>query len=190
MKILLIGVCIAIAPCVAMAENIPNANQWKYYISGNIGGVVSDVDIKDDSYLDFGGITTIEFGAQYNRYRLGLAWQSRAETSEILQVLIGHTASIKNDALRLNGYFDYISTEHFSMYVGAGLGVNRYDYTIQSRWPKYEESKHGASFIGGFSTGMIFSGDHFGFDIGFIIDYISYPRAYSYGPTIGLRYVF
>ena len=190
MNKLLLGTCLMMMPCVVFAGNYSNDNHWKYYISGTLGAVASNVVMNDERFFDFGGVTSVELGAQYNRFRLGLAWQERAETSEALQTILGHTMSVENDALRLNGYIDYVSTEHFSMYVGAGLGVNRYDYTYSTRFPRYEESNHGASFIGGFSTGMIFSAEHIGVDIGLLIDYISKPHTYSYGPTIGLRYVF
>ena len=190
MKKLLIGAILAIVPFVATAEYIPSANQWNYYISANVGAFVSDVDIKDDSFLDFGGVTNFEFGGKYNKYRVALALQNRAEVSELIQILVGHTVSIENTALRLNGYYDYVSGEHFAMYVGAGLGVNRYDYTIQERYTNFEESKHGLSFTGGVNTGMIFSFWHMSIDLGFAIDYISYPHIVSYGPSIGLRYNF
>ncbi len=190
MKKLLLGVFLCFVPLCAMAKYAPVPDQWNYYISANVGAFVSDVDIKDDSFLDFGGVTNFEFGGKYNKYRVALALQNRAEVSELIQILVGHTVSIENMALRLNGYYDYASGEHLALYVGAGLGINRYDYTIQERITERTESKHGASFTGGVNTGMIFSFWHLGIDLGFAIDYISYPRIVSYGPTIGLRYNF
>ena len=190
MKKLLLGAFLTFVPAVAVAEYAPVPDQWNYYISANIGAFVSDVDIKDDSFLDFGGVTNFEFGGQYNRYRVALSLQNRDEVSELIQILVGHTVSIGNTALRLNGYYDYVSGDHFAMYVGAGLGANRYDYEIQERITGRTESKHGVSFTGGVNTGMIFSFWHIGIDLGFAIDYISYPHIVSYGPTIGLRYNF
>lgn len=180
-------------PCFAFADDVAGtsgADSWKYYIALNGEAFVSDVAIKDDTFLDMGAALGVEFGAQYNRARVAVAFQDRGEASGIFQALVGHTASIENISLRVNGYYDYVSKERFAMYVGAGLGANRYDYKIQQRYPNREESEHGLSFIGGVSTGMIFSGEHFGVDVGFAVDYISFPRIYSYGPTLGLRYKF
>ena len=198
MKKLILFVMLITMPIAAMAQDTPyTANSeiqteqnWQYYISANIGAIASDVKIKDDSFFDFGGVTNFEIGAQYNRYRLALAYQDRAEVSELIQILAGHTVSLENKALRVNGYYDYVSSKSFAMYVGLGLGIDRYDYTIEERYSGRKESKHGPAFTGGVSTGMIFSFWHLGIDLGFAVDYVSYPRMYSFGPTIGLRYNF
>ena len=190
MRKLLFGILLIFMPLLAMADTMPGADQWKYYISANVGAFVSDVEIKDDSFLDFGGVTNLEFGGKYNKYRVALALQNRAEVSELIQILVGHTVSIENTALRLNGYYDYASGEHLALYIGAGIGANRYNYEIQERITNRTESKHGLSFTGGVNTGMIISFWHLGIDIGFAVDYISYPHIVSYGPMIGLRYNF
>lgn len=190
MKRLLFSAFFTLLPIVATAEYAPVPDQWNYYVSASVGAFASDVEIKDESFFDFGGVTNFEFGGKYNKYRVALALQNRAEVSELFQILFGHTVSIENMALRLNGYYDYVSGDHFAMYVGAGLGVNRYDYTIQERVNNRAESKHGASFTGGINTGMIFGFWRLGIDVGFAVDYISYPQIISYGPSIGLRYNF
>lgn len=198
MKKLILFVMLIIMPVAAMAQDAPytadsgiqTEQNWQYYISANIGAIASDVKIKDDSFVDFGGVTNFEIGAQYNRYRLALAYQDRAEVSELIQILAGHTVSLENKALRVNGYYDYVSSKSFAMYVGLGLGIDRYDYTIEERYSGRKESKRGPAFTGGVSTGMIFSFWHLGIDLGFAVDYVSYPRMYSFGPTIGLRYNF
>ena len=190
MKKILMCATLACMPLIARAEYAPVADQWNYYISANVGAFVSDVKIKDDTFFDFGGGANFEFGGKYNKYRVAFALQNRAEVSELIQILVGHTISIENIALRLNGYYDYVSGKNFAMYVGGGVGINRYDYTIQERITNITESKHGASFTGGINTGMIFSFWHLGIDLGFAIDYVSYPQIVSYGPTIGLRYNF
>lgn len=202
MKNLIVCTLLMFSPIVAMAQNethtpdvvadseIKNEAEWKYYISANVGAIVSEVEIKDDEFLDFGAVTNLEFGAKYNHWRVALAWQNRAEVSELFQTLAGHTVSIGNSALRVNGYYDFISGEHFTMYIGAGLGGNRYDYTINEQYNNYKKSRDGLSFIAGANAGMIFSFWHLGIDIGFAVDYISYPQIVSYGPTIGLRYNF
>ena len=202
MKKLVLCTLLMFSPIVAMAQNsthtpdavsnseIKNEAEWKYYISANVGAIVSEVEIKDDEFLDFGMVTNLEFGAKYNHWRVALAWQNRAEVSELFQTLFGHTVSIGNSALRMNGYYDFISGEHFTMYIGAGLGGNWYDYTINEQYNNYKKSRDGLSFIAGANAGMIFSFWHLGIDIGFAVDYISYPEIVSYGPTFGLRYNF
>ena len=149
MKNLIVCTLLMFSPIVAMAQNethtpdvvvdseIKNEAEWKYYISANVGAIVSEVEIKDDEFLDFGAVTNLEFGAKYNHWRVALAWQNRAEVSELFQTLAGHTVSIGNSALRVNGYYDFISGEHFTMYIGAGLGGNRYDYTINEQYNNY-----------------------------------------------------
>lgn len=194
MKKLLLGSFLILFPFVSMAQEVTpksdSANQWRYYVGLDAGLFLSDVKIHDDTFVDFGGVADIEFGARYNRTRVGFAVSDHSETSGIFQALVGHTASIENIALRLNGYYDYVSKEHFAMYIGAGMGINRYDYKIQNKLQNREESEHGASFIAGASTGMIFMSEHFDIDLGIFVDYISFPRIYSYGPKLGLRYKF
>ena len=192
MKKYLLCTLLLFTPLVSFAENIPNESmrQWNYYIAADMGVFISDVEINDDTFLDLGVSGMFEFGAQYNRYRLGISLKDAGEASGVIQALAGHTVGIENISLRLNGYYDYVSYKGFAMYVGAGLGVNRYDYKIKEQYTHREESDIGASFTAGAKTGMTFGGGHMRFDIGFAVDYISFPRIYSYGPTVGLRYNF
>lgn len=202
MKRIIMCAMLCITPLCAMAQNTAyteplsvapadeDKSQWKYYIAANIGAIASEVEIKDDEFFDFGAVTNLEFGAKYNHWRVAVAWQNRAEVSELFQTLAGHTVSIGNSALRVNGYYDFVSGEHFTMYIGAGVGGNRYDYTINEQYNNIKKSRDGVSFIAGANAGMIFSFWHLGIDIGFAVDYISYPQIVSYGPTIGLRYNF
>ena len=194
MKKLLLCTLLLFAPLASFAENIPNtsndADTWKYYISADMGLFLSEVDIHDDSFVDFGVSGALEFGAQYNRWRLGLALKDAAEVSGIFQALFGHTVGMENTSLRLNGYYDYVSRESFAMYIGAGLGANHYDYEIKEQYNGRDEHKRGFSFVAGAKTGMSFGGGHMRFDIGFGVDYITFPNVLSYGPAVGLRYNF
>lgn len=178
-----------IFPCVAFGET--NWHEWKPYIGTNIGISASDVAANGEDFFDFGGVWNFEFGARYhNRYRVALNYQHRAEVSELFQILVGHTISVENNALRINGYYDYVSSEHFAMYVGGGIGGNHYDYTITNRLNDSVIEKHGITFTAGAITGLSFNFTHIGLDLGFAFDYIVEPRIYSYGPNIGLRYSF
>jgi opacity protein-like surface antigen len=179
---------------VSFAENIPSAsndaNAWKYYIGMNMGMFLSEAEIHDDSFVDFGVSGALEFGARYNRYRVGVALKNAAEVSGVFQALFGHTIGMENISLRLNGYYDYVSRESFAMYIGAGLGANHYDYEIKEQYNGRDEHKRGFSFVAGANTGMSFGGGHMRFDIGFGVDYITFPNVLNYGPTVGLRYNF
>ena len=164
---------------------------WNTYIGMNIGISASDVTAHGEDFFDFGGVYNFEFGARYNkRYRVALNYQSRAEVSELFQILFGHVISVRNDALRINGYYDYVSMEKFAMYVGVGIGGDWYGYEITKRYNNSTESKHGFTFTSGATTGLSFRMWRTNLDIGFSFDYIAEPRIYSYGPNIGLRYNF
>lgn len=168
-----------------------NKDVWQPYISANFGVTASDVKIKEDDFFDFGAVTNFEFGTRYDsRYRLSLSYQSRAEVSELFQILAGHTVAISNNAIRVNGYYDYVSLKHFFMYIGAGVGGDLYDYKITRNYDNTTDKGHGITFTGGLNAGLGFNIWHFSLDLGFAADYIAYPRVYSYGPTLGLRYNF
>ena len=194
MKKILLCTLLLFTPLVSFAENIPNtpndAGTWKYYIAADMGLFLSEVDIHDDSFVDLGVSGALEFGARYNRWRFGLAFKDSAEVSGAFQALFGHTVGMENKSLRLNGYYDYVSRESFAMYIGAGLGANHYDYEIKEQYNGRDEHKRGFSFVAGANTGMSFGGGHMRFDIGFGVDYITFPNVLSYGPTVGLRYNF
>ncbi|MBO4480554.1 MAG: outer membrane beta-barrel protein [Alphaproteobacteria bacterium] len=189
MKKFLLTSLLVMIPCVAVCET--TEQNWHAYLGANMGINASDVTVKGEDFFDFGGVFNFELGARYKqRYRLALNYQSRAEVSELFQILFGHVISITNDAIRINGYYDYVSLKHFAMYVGAGLGGDRYDYTITNRADDSKKSKHGITFTGGATTGLSFSFWHIAIDLGFSFDYIAEPRIYSYGPNLGLRYNF
>ena len=166
-------------------------NIWNTYIGMNIGISASDVTARGEDFFDFGGVYNFDFGVRYNkRYRFSLNYQSRAEVSELFQILFGHVISVRNDALRINAYYDYVSMEKFAMYIGAGIGGDRYHYEITKRYNNSTESKNGFTFTSGATTGLSFRMWRTNLDIGFSFDYIAEPRIYSYGPNIGLRYNF
>ena len=194
MKKILLCTLLLFAPMVSFAENIPSAsndaNAWKYYIGMNMGMFLSEAEIHDDSFVDFGVSGALEFGARYNRYRVGVTLKDAAEVSGVFQALFGHTIGMENVSLRLNGYYDYVSRESFAMYIGGGFGVNHYDYEIKEQYNGRDDHKRGFSFAAGANTGLSFGGGHMRFDIGFGVDYISFPNVVSYGPTVGLRYNF
>jgi len=188
MKKVIAGLIVLSVPVCALAEN--DISKWQPYIGANVGVTASDTRVEADDFFDFGAVGNFELGVRYNRYRLALNYQSRAEVSEMFQILAGHTSAIKNDAIRINGYYDYLSSKHFAMYIGAGIGGDRYHYTITPNYNAPTKEKHGITFTTGLTTGMSFSFWHLSLDLGFSFDYIVSPRIYSYSPNIGLRYNF
>lgn len=194
MKKLLIYSTLIFAPLSAMAEsttlNPDTENKWQLYISGNGGVMVSDVRIKHDDFLDFGTQGFFAVGGRNNRYRTELAYEFHAEMSELFQILAGHMVTLGNASVRINGYYDYVHTKHFAMFIGGGLGPNFYNYTISEPYLNRETKKEGVSFIMGADTGLSFNIWKFSIDVGFGFDYITFPRVYSYGPNVGLRFTF
>lgn len=189
MKKILLAVFIAIIPYIAIGEQ--NAQNWNTYIGSNIGISGSDITVHNEDFFDFGGVYNFELGARYKkRLRLALNYQSRAEVSELFQILFGHTIAVSNNALRINAYYDYVSLNVFSMYIGVGIGADKYHYKITDRINDTTQSKHGFTFTGGASTGISFKMGRFQLDLGGVFDYIAEPQMLSYGPNIGLRYNF
>lgn len=180
-------------PFCAVAETATSENEnskWNVYISADIAGMVSDVKIKHDDFFDFGGKSSFAIGAKHNRYRLELAYEAHAEVSEFFQILAGHTVSLTNQSLRVNGYYDYVSCKYFAMFISAGVGPNYYEYKISEPYINSVRKDNGISFVAGANTGLSFNIARFSLDLGFSFDYITYPRVYSYGPNIGMRFTF
>lgn len=178
-------------PCVAFGteETIPTPD-WNYYVGTNLGFSGSEIKVHDEEFFDFGGVYNFEVGARYKkRTRLALNYQSRAEVSELFQILLGHTITVSNNALRVNAYYDYVSLKVFSMYIGAGIGGDRFHYKITDCYNTIK-SKHGFTFTGGAMTGISFKIWRFQLDFGAVFDYIAEPQMFSYGPNFGLRYNF
>lgn len=191
MKKILMYSCLILMPLTAFAETAPEShNTWNPYISWTGAIMASDVKIKHDDFFDFGAKSAFAIGARHNRWRAELAYDVHAEVSELFQTLAGHTVALGNESVRINGYYDYVSTKHFFMFIGAGMGPNWYDYTISEPYINRTRKGKGISFATGANTGLGFNIWKFSIDLGFGFDYITYPRVYSYGPNMGLRFTF
>jgi len=192
MKKILLQLFALIIPCMAFGTEEPKpVSDWNYYIGTNLGFSGSEIKVHDEEFLDFGGVYNFELGARYKkRLRLALNYQSRAEVSEFFQILFGHTIAVSNNAFRINTYYDYVSLNVFSMYIGAGVGGDIYHYKITDRINDTTESEHGFTFAGGAMTGISFKIWRMQLDFGVVFDYIAKPQMFSYGPNIGLRYNF
>ena len=68
--------------------------------------------------VSIGGIWNFSLGLQYNRLRGELAYQERAEVSEIVQTMLGLVSTMTVRAAMANFYYDYVRSKHFAMYLG------------------------------------------------------------------------
>ncbi|MBR3627330.1 MAG: hypothetical protein IKN42_00620, partial [Elusimicrobia bacterium] len=70
--------------------------------------------------VSVGFLGNLAFGLQYNRLRYELAYQERAEVSELVQTMLGLISTLTIRALMANVYYDYVRSNGFAMYIGAG----------------------------------------------------------------------
>ena len=139
--------------------------------------------------VSIGLMVNTAFGLQFNRFRYELSYQERAEVSEIVQTMLGLVSTLTVRAGMANVYYDYLTSRHFAMYVGAGVGMAYYDLTMKTWTDYYEDS--GYSCILGTYTGLSFIiKDVFFIDLGIDYYYINKPETNTFAPKIGFRYAF
>lgn len=135
-----------------------------------------------------GFLYNIAFGLQYNRLRCELAYQERAEVSELVQTILGLVSTFSTRAGMINGYYDYVRSENFAMYIGTGIGVDYYELKMKNWVENYEDK--GYSGIFGIYTGLTFIIDRFSIDLGLNYYYINKPKTNTFAPKISFRYAF
>jgi opacity protein-like surface antigen len=139
--------------------------------------------------VSIGFMANAAFGLQLNRFRYELSYQERAEVSEMLQTMLGLISTLTVRAGMANVFYDYLTTRHFAMYVGTGIGLAYYDLTMKTWSDFYEDS--GYSCILGAYTGLTFIiKEVFFIDLGFDYYYINKPETNTFAPKIGFRYAF
>ena len=138
--------------------------------------------------VSVGFLGNLAFGLQYNRLRYEIAYQERAEVSELLQTMLGLVSTLRIRAGMANVYYDYTRSEHFAMYIGAGAGVDYYELTMKT-WTDYY-SERGYSCILGAYTGLTFIMNQFSIDLGINYYYINKPETNTFAPKISFRYAF
>jgi opacity protein-like surface antigen len=135
-----------------------------------------------------GFLYNLAFGLQYNRLRCELAYQERAEVSELVQTMLGLISTFSTRAGMINGYYDYVRSEHFAMYIGTGVGVDYYELKMRNWVENYEDSGY-SCILGGY-TGLTFIMDQFSIDLGLNYYYINKPETQTFAPKISFRYAF
>ena len=138
--------------------------------------------------VSIGGIWNFSLGLQYNRLRGELAYQERAEVSEIVQTMLGLVSTMTVRAAMANFYYDYVRSKHFAMYLGTGIGADYYELSMKSWTDLYEDSGY-SCILGGY-TGLTFIIKQFSIDLGFNYYYITKPETNTYAPKISFRYAF
>ena len=138
--------------------------------------------------VSVGFLGNIAFGLQLNRMRYEIAYQERAEVSELLQTMLGLISTLTIRACMANVYYDYLRSEHFAMYIGAGAGVDYYKLTMKT-WTDYYEDTGYSCILGGY-TGLTFIMNQFSIDLGLNYYYINKPETNSFAPKISFRYAF
>lgn len=115
-----------------------------------------------------------------------LSYKERAEVYEILQTMLGLVSTLTIRALMANVYYDYVRSNHFAMYIGAG--TDYYELTMKSWTDLYKDS--GYSCILGAYTGLKFIIDKFSIDLGINYYSIDKPETNTFAPKISVRYAF
>ena len=141
-----------------------------------------DQDGDKRGMVSIGLMVNTAFGLQLNRFRYEISYQERAEVSEIVQTMLGLVSTLTVRAGMANVYYDYLTTRHFAMYVGTGVGLAYYDLTMKTWSDFYEDS--GYSCILGAYTGLTFIiKEAFSIDLGI-------PETNTFAPKISFRYAF
>lgn len=153
-------------------------------------GTTDTFDNENDkrSMASVGFLGNVAVGLQYNRLRFELAYQQRAEVSELIQTMFGLVSTLSIKAGMANIYYDYLRSKHFAMYIGTGAGVDYYKLTMKD-WVDYYEDSGYSCIVGGY-TGLTFIIDQFSIDLGINYYYIDKPKTNTFAPKISFRYAF
>ena len=153
-------------------------------------GTTETYDQNDNkrAMVGVGFLANFAFGLQYNRIRGELAYQERAEVSEMLQTMLGLISTFSTRAGMVNFYYDYVRSKHFAMYIGTGIGADYYELKMKNWTDTYEDSGY-SCILGGY-TGLTFIIKQFSIDLGFNYYYITKPETNTYAPKISFRYAF
>ena len=138
-----------------------------------------------NSIAEIGGLYNTAVGVETGRSRFEIAYQERDSVSELISTMLGVNSSFNAFAFMGNAFYDYVRSEHFAMYVGAGAGADRYHWQT-SIWGNKENGR-GWSFIGGLYTGMSFVWTNVAWDLGIDYYYIGEPETNSIVPKTGFR---
>ena len=173
----------------------PKKSKYHPYIRMDMGFTYTGFDIKYEGetkqFTGFQGMVNVAAGVKKERTRFELDYQSRATVSDVLFIIAGSTASIENNAIMANAFYDFVSYKYFALYIGGGVGVNMWTNNYKNNFTHVVTTDKGTSLAGG-----IYLGSSINIPIGFSIDfgvdylYISEPQMNSFVPKIGARITF
>ena len=126
-KKVLLGGFSLVAGSLFAAENA--VSSFNPYVA--VKGGYSILTKKDDIKYKNGFNGAVEFGVSYDAWRLGLEVsyrQNKIKESKNAAVNINTVNKINALAGMINVYYDYALTEECSLYVGAGLGMAKFNF--------------------------------------------------------------
>ncbi len=126
-KKLLLGGFSVIAGSLFAAENV--VSSFNPYVA--IKGGYSILTKKDKIKYKNGYSGAVEFGVSYDAWRLGLEVsyrQNKIKKSDNERIDIDTYNKANVLAGMINVYYDYALTEECSLYVGAGMGIAKFDF--------------------------------------------------------------
>ncbi|MDD5021390.1 MAG: hypothetical protein PHR82_04520 [Endomicrobiaceae bacterium] len=173
----------------------PKKSRYHPYIRTDIGFTYTAFDIKYQGetaqFTGFQGMFNLAAGVKKERTRFELEYQSRATVSDVLFLIAGATASVENNAVMANAFYDFVSYKYFALYIGGGAGVNMWTNNYKNIITHVVTTDKGTSLTGGIYLGASIN-IPIGFSIDFGVDYlyISEPQMNSFVPKIGVRITF
>ena len=173
----------------------PKKSRYHPYIRTDIGFTYTAFDIKyqdeTEQFTGFQGMFNIAAGVKKERTRFELEYQSRATVSDVLFLIAGATASVENNAVMANAFYDFVSYKYFALYIGSGVGLNMWTNSYKNIITHVVTTDNGTSLTGGIYLGASIN-IPIGFSIDFGVDYlyISEPQMNSFVPKIGARITF
>lgn len=117
---------------LAVVLAAPSLADQGFYLKGGVGyGAIEDTDVRVnniDTYVDPEGDLRFNLGAGFgapNGFRIELEASHREADSGAMGDLDGNDSSMNNNALMLNGLFDFNHDGKYQPYIGAGIGWAR-----------------------------------------------------------------
>jgi len=130
-KKVLLGGFSLVAGSLFAAENA--VSSFNPYVA--VKGGYSILTKKDSIKYKNGFNGAVEFGVSYDAWRLGLEVsyrQNKIKSSTNTNIAVDDTNKVNALAGMINVYYDYALTEECSLYVGAGLGMAKFNFVAKN----------------------------------------------------------
>ncbi len=138
-KKVLLGSFSLVAGSLFAAENA--VSSFNPYVA--VKGGYSILTKKDSIKYKNGFNGAVEFGVSYDAWRLGLEVsyrQNKIKRSDNVNIDLDDTNKVNALAGMINVYYDYALTEECSLYVGAGLGVAKFNFVDRASKAEFGKS--------------------------------------------------